>query len=279
MYMSLTVLSAVSAVSADITVTLTNQTFAGFNFNQVVSAVPGEFIAGVFTGASINVVLNASTSFTYADDLCIYVDVLPLSTGGLLQVGGFSNLSASQRYFWPNGASSAPGTTSIGTVNFTSPLFIDQALLGAPAIWIGNGYGASGTSGTWTGTVTLHGLNYVGGDPDGDGVPTPIDNCPAAANPDQSDVDSDGLGDDCDNCPLVANPSQADADGDGIGDFCDCVGDVDRNGSVAAEDVFLVLASWGQSGKGQAGDVNGDGEVDASDLSEVLSGWGPCPAP
>ena len=149
------------AASADITVTLTNQTFAGFNFAEVVSANPAERIVGNFTGASINVVLESSTNFTYADDLCVYVDVLPLSTGGLIQVGGFSNLLASQRYFWPNGASSAPGTTSIGTVNFATSVFIDQFLMGAPAVWIGNGYGATGTSGTWSGTVTLHGLNYV----------------------------------------------------------------------------------------------------------------------
>lgn len=149
------------AASADITISLNNQTFNGFSFNEVVSANSSERIVGLFTGASINVVLNASTSFTYADDLCVYVDVLPLSTGGLIQVGGFSNLQAQQRYSWPNGASSAPGTTSIGTVNFTTPLFIDQFLMGAPAVWIGNGFGASGTSGTWTGTVTLHGLNYV----------------------------------------------------------------------------------------------------------------------
>ena len=153
--------SVVGAASADITVTLTEQTFAGFNFYDLISEVPGEYIAGIFTGASIDVLLNASTNYTYADDLCIYVDVLPLSTGGLIQVGGFSNLSATQRYFWPNGGSSAAGTTSIGTVNFTTPVLINQALMGAPAVWIGNGYGAAGTSGTWTGTLTLHGLNFV----------------------------------------------------------------------------------------------------------------------
>ena len=30
-----------------------------------------------------------------------------------------------------------------------------------PIIWLGNGYGAAGTSGTWTGSITLVGVNAV----------------------------------------------------------------------------------------------------------------------
>ncbi|MFM8639117.1 MAG: hypothetical protein ACKOEL_00560, partial [Planctomycetota bacterium] len=81
----------VSAASADITITLTNQTFAGFNFNTFVDYTQFN-VVGTLTGASINVTLNASTAYTYADDLCVYVDVEPLSTLGKLQIGGFSNL-------------------------------------------------------------------------------------------------------------------------------------------------------------------------------------------
>ena len=149
-----------SAASADITVTLTNQTFTGFNFANFVDYTQYN-IVGSLTGASINVTLNASVAYTYADDLCVYVDIEPLSTAGFLQVGGFSNLSAAQRYSWPNGGSSAAGTTSIGTVNFTTALNFtgDKAVDGT--VWIGNGYGAAGTSGTWTGTVTLLGVNAV----------------------------------------------------------------------------------------------------------------------
>jgi MYXO-CTERM domain-containing protein len=152
--------SLVSAASADITVTLTNQTFTGFNFAQFVDYTQYN-IVGSLTGAAINVTLDASVAYTYADDLCVYVDVEPLSTGGRLQIGGFSNLSASQRYFWPNGGSSAPGTTSIGSVSLTSALSFTGNKAVDGTVWIGNGYGASGTSGTWSGTVTLFGVDAV----------------------------------------------------------------------------------------------------------------------
>ena len=149
-----------SAASADITVTLTNQTFTGFNFATAVDYTQFN-IVGSLTGASINVTLNASTAYTYADDLCVYVDIEPLSTAGFLQIGGFSNLSAAQRYSWPNGASNAPGATSIGTVNLTTALSFTGNKAVDGTVWVGNGYGAAGTSGTWTGTVTLHGVDAV----------------------------------------------------------------------------------------------------------------------
>jgi len=90
-----------TTASADVTYTLTNQTFTGFNF---------------------------------------------------------SNLLAAQRYVWPNGASSAPGTSVSGTVTLITALNLTGSDLN---VWIGNGYGAAGTSGTWSGTVTLHGVSVV----------------------------------------------------------------------------------------------------------------------
>jgi len=45
-------------------------------------------------------------------------------------------------------------------VNLTTPLTFTPGNE-AMSIWIGNGYGAAGTSGTWTGSVTLEGLNYI----------------------------------------------------------------------------------------------------------------------
>ena len=144
-----------SVATADVTYSLTNQTWTGFNFTEAYTAGG---LSGTLTGASINVTLNAAVNYTYADDLTVYVAGSPLALGGALQCGGFSNLNAGQRYFWPNGGSSAPGTTSIGTVNFTTGLNMTGS---TNSVWIGNGYGAAGTSGTFTGSITLLGVTAV----------------------------------------------------------------------------------------------------------------------
>jgi MYXO-CTERM domain-containing protein len=146
----------VSAASADVTFSFTNQTWTGFNFTEAYTAGS---LGGTLTGVSVNATLNASTNYTYADDLCVYMDESPLSLGGLLQVGGFSNLNATQRYSWANGGSDAPGTPVTGTVNLAT--VIDMSRNPLQSIWIGNGYGAAGTSGTWTGTITLIGVTAV----------------------------------------------------------------------------------------------------------------------
>ena len=147
---------ATQLAQGDVTFTLTNQLFTGFNFNQYAAAGS---LSGTLTGASIDVTLLSSVSYTYADDLCVYLDSGALSTGGALQIGGFSSLLASQRLIWPNGGSDAPGTTSIGSVTVVSPILFDAT--SDLIVWIGNGYGAAGTSGTWSGTITLHGVDIV----------------------------------------------------------------------------------------------------------------------
>ncbi len=147
----------VSAASADVTYTLTNETFSSFTFIEAYA--PGTLI-GTLTGASIDVTLHASFRGTSASDLCVYMNQVPTSSNGLLQCGGSSDLYATQRYFWPTGGSSIPGTTSIGTVNFTTG--IDMAANPTQVVWIGNGYtNPNGPSGTWTGTITLRGVSAV----------------------------------------------------------------------------------------------------------------------
>jgi len=60
-------------------------------------------------------------------------------------------------------------------------------------------------------------------DDDNDLILDADDNCPTAYNPEQYDWgDGDGVGDECDNCLVVPNPDQIDSDDDGRGDACDC---------------------------------------------------------
>ncbi len=116
-------------------------------------------LSGSLTGASINATLNESVDDgTFADDLTIYVAGTPLALGGALQCGGYSPLQASQRYWWANGGSHVPGTTVVDTVTFDSAVDLSWGDL---SVWIGNGYGYSGTSGVFTGSITLHGVNAV----------------------------------------------------------------------------------------------------------------------
>ncbi|MCP4004790.1 MAG: hypothetical protein GY725_11390, partial [bacterium] len=75
----------------------------------------------------------------------------------------------------------------------------------------------------------------AGSDPDADGRPGDIDNCPTIANIDQADPDGDGVGSACDNCINIYNPrialapgstqtttgGQPDDDADGLGNACD----------------------------------------------------------
>jgi len=155
------------SASADVTFTLTNQTYAGFSFS--LAAAPGE-LTGALTGASINAVLENSIAYTYADDLCVYLDSGPLSVGGALQIGGFSNLGASQRYFWPTGGSSGLGTVAAGDV-----VLVDDAegAEGHPTrvMVVGEREGVAGVQPAMVGAATLAGgakdqhAGRVGGNP------------------------------------------------------------------------------------------------------------------
>ena len=150
-------ISAGHTAHAAITYTFTNKTWTGFDLTQALAA--GSF-TGTLTAVSVDATLNASSAYTYADDICVYVNGPILALGGRAQFGGFSNLNATQRYSWANGGSDAAGTRVFGTLNLSTPITFNSTENPTMAIWIGNGYsGGNGTSGTWTGTVTLEGLS------------------------------------------------------------------------------------------------------------------------
>ncbi len=52
-----------------------------------------------------------------------------------------------------------------------------------------------------------------------------------------------------------------------------CPADLDRNGSVDASDLAVLLGQWGTIG---SADIDNSGIVDAGDLAQMLSSWGSC---
>ena len=53
-----------------------------------------------------------------------------------------------------------------------------------------------------------------------------------------------------------------------------CVGDLDRDGSVDAPDLAILLSNWGAFGT--VADLDGDATVGSSDITVLLSHWGDC---
>ncbi len=68
-------------------------------------------------------------------------------------------------------------------------------------------------------------------------------------------------------------PSGPDHDGNGMADVCECVGDVDEDGDVDADDLHELLQSWGDTGW-SAVDLDGDHDTDQSDLGILLTYYG-----
>ena len=54
-------------------------------------------------------------------------------------------------------------------------------------------------------------------------------------------------------------------------DYCFDPADINRDGSIDASDLSILLSGWGGSGPS---DINGDGTTDAADLSALLAAWG-----
>lgn len=124
-----------------------------FKLNEI-----GEF-QGTLTSVTINAVLDNSALETYANDLTVYITANgDINSTGLLQIGGYDDLYASQSFLWANGDSEEPGTPVSGTINLTTPINFDGTTY---TVWLGNAYFEEGAGGIWSGTLTLNGLTEV----------------------------------------------------------------------------------------------------------------------
>ena len=83
------------------------------------------------------------------------------------------------------------------------------------------------------------------------------------------DSDSDTLKDFLDNCIAAANPDQLDTDGDGYGNLCD--GDLNNDGSTNTLDLNLYKQAHrtrlGDANYNADADFNGDGTINTLDLN------------
>ena len=125
-------------------------------------------------------------------------------------------------------------------------------------------------------------------DDDNDGVPDALDNCPLAANPEQTnsdgapdggdacdvDDDDDLVPDGVDNCPVDKNFFQEDMDDDGVGDPCDP--DRDGDGFLNGEDNCPDVYNVGQKNTDGLSD-GGDACDDDDDQDFVPDGGDNCP--
>jgi len=103
-------------------------------------------------------------------------------------------------------------------------------------------------------------------DADDDNVLDVDDNCPDAANSDQTDSDADDLGDACDNCPYHHNPLQADIDADNVGDSCDNCIDVYNPGQID-----LDQDGVGDNCQYMCADANDDGSFNILDITFLVN--------
>lgn len=134
-----------SAATAEIDLVFENFQAAGTQF----SMTDMNALAGSLDSANGDFIMNFGENFTWADDLTVLIANEDLSELHV-QIGGFSDFGAANRFVWPTGASGDPGTAGGGLVE-TGGIDVSGYFL-----WIGNGY-ASGGTGDWSGSITLGG--------------------------------------------------------------------------------------------------------------------------
>lgn len=146
------------ASHAQVTVPFTNQTFAGGFFATAFNASE---LTGTLTSIDVNVTLDASVDFTYANDFAILVTTGLTATDQLvLQAGGYSDFGFDEHIQFTTGNAATVGTVCNETVTLATPVNFD--FTPNLKVYFGNGYGGEAASGTWSGSFTLNGVTSLG---------------------------------------------------------------------------------------------------------------------
>ncbi len=163
--------SALGAVaSADVTFTLNQSTFLCGQFFAATDYSTATGFTGTLTGADINVTLNNSFGpgqRTWASDLTVRVTpTATYSTVGLVgSLGSSYGTIPESRWNWNAGGNTdLPGTLCIGPAMYVYGLeSINLTANPGYTLWIGNGWTSypEQSGATWTGTITLRGVNAV----------------------------------------------------------------------------------------------------------------------
>ena len=141
--------SLAAVASADLNMTLDGFTAAGAQFGMYQSyALDADH--GFLESVNGDFMLDADgENWTWCDDLCVLIANEDLSDLHV-QIGGYSDFGATNRFTWEFGSSGDAGTAGGGNIDVGG---IDCT---GYYVWIGNGY-SSGGAGTWSGGIDLIG--------------------------------------------------------------------------------------------------------------------------
>ena len=270
--LALASLSLAGGAAADVTITLSSRSFSGGGSVVIPS------LTGTLTGASIN--LTAVSGDSYSSDLTVVVTPTTAAPSdspqnGLAQIGGWwgnfvANSSASTRLYWGSQATSETAVPLVrGPINFTTPFNLSTNT--SYRVWIVNGYTVGG--GTFTGTLTLHGVSfasfYTDGDGDGYGggsATTPTTASTSGTGPVTLTGVTAGMittGGDCNDSSTSVYPGAAETcANDGIDNDCDGEANADSEASDAT-------AYYPDSD----GDGYGSRSASATMSCTALAGW------
>ena len=140
-----------SVAMGEIDILFEGVSYVGSEFERL----SDDMLTGSLDSAAGDFILDSEgENFTWCDDLTVLIGNFD-GTELLVQIGGYTDLAAANRFTWPTGASGDAGTVGGGEIEIGG---IDVS---GYSLWLGNGY-VPGGAGVWTGAIDLTGsIDFV----------------------------------------------------------------------------------------------------------------------